>query len=118
MIIKFKIVSFRETDRIQKSTPMFLTNKGIKTGKEHTEKVWDYELTDEKGNVWNAGGTHKRGGFRKGQIIMTTTQGFNGQRIGKLLTPTEFLEMISKRIDREKECIEVAQKEIERLRAL
>ena len=115
MIVKFKITSFRETDRIQKSIPMFFTNKGIQSGKEHSVKVWDYELTDTEGKVWEASGRKKRGGFRKGQTIMTETQ---NSYIGRLLTPTEFLERVGKVIDVKKACIKKDEEEIARLRAL
>ena len=118
MLIKFKIASFRETDRQQKSIPMFFTNKGLKSSKEVTEKVWDYGLTDTNGKVWEAYGKHKRGGFRKGQIIMTELQGSNSQWIGKLLTQAEFMKRAGQIIDSRKARIKIDEAEIERVRAL
>lgn len=118
MLVKFKIASFRETDREQKSTPMFFTNKGLKSGKEETNKVWDYELTDTNGKVWTAYGWRKRGGFRKGQNVMTELQGSNSQWIGKLLTQSEFLKRVSQIIDSRKARIKIDEAEIERVRAL
>lgn len=120
MLVKFKIDSFRETDRIQKSIPIFFTNKGLKNGKEESYKVWDYELTDTNGKVWEATNRRKRGGFRKGQIIMTELQGGgSGNRyISRLLTPTEFLKRVGQIIDSRKARIKIDEEEIERVRKL
>mgnify|MGYP001583115481 CR=1 FL=1 len=118
MIIKFKIVSFRETDRIQKSIPMFFTTNGIKSGKEQSQKVWDYELTDEDGKIWEVYGKRKRGGFRKGQVIMTETQGVGSNHIGRLFNLVEFTNLIVRKIDRMKDTIKTNEAEIEQLRAL
>jgi hypothetical protein len=117
MIIKFKVASFRETDRISKSIPLFLTNKGIQSGKETAERVWDYQLTATDGKVYEARGRKVRGGFRKGMTIMTDLSG-NSVWIGRMFSESEFLKIVGDRIDRRKKEIEVAQKEIDRLRAL
>ena len=120
MLVKFKIVSFRETDRIQKSFPMFLTNRGLKSGKEESHKVWDYELTDTDGKTWEALNRRVRGGFRKGQVVMTELQGGGtGSRyISRLLTPQDFLKRLGQIIDSRKARIKIDEEEIARLRAL
>ena len=92
------------------SKPKIVPNKEV--------KVWDYELTDIEGEVWNVSGKKDRGGFRKGQVIMTEVMGRTANYIGKILTPAEFLNRIGCEIDRNKVVIENCQKEIERLRAL
>lgn len=118
MLVKFKIASFRETDRIQESSPVYLGGKaGITIGKVQKNRVWDYELTATDGKTYTAYGKHKRGGFRKGQIIMTYLNS-NGRWIGPLLTLFEFNQKAARIIDRLKEEIKKDEVEIARIRAL
>lgn len=92
------------------SKPRIVPNKEV--------RVWDYELTDTNGEVWNVSGKKKRGGFRNGQMIMTEVQGRTANYIGKILTPAEFLHRIGEQIDANKLTIKNCELEIERLRAL
>lgn len=118
MLIKFRIASFRETDRMQESNPVYFGSKGITLGKVSKHKVWDYELTDTDGKVWSVYNQKKRGGFKEGHLVMTSIENPTSSRIGMRFTLSEFLHKIGDRIDWLKKEIKENELEIERLRAL
>lgn len=115
MIYKFTIASFRETDRIEKTMPMYLTNHEIKTGKEQQRRVWEYDVTDTQGNVWELRHQKKRVNLKDGQTILCLVI---GKRIHGILLLADFNMRIGREIDRQKELIQSAEIEIARLKAL
>lgn len=115
MITKFKVASYRETDREFDSTPMYLTNKGVQIGKQRKGREWVYEIVDTQGKIWKLLHQKTRVKLSEGKDVLCTVL---QDRIHQIFNLVDFTLRTGKEINRQEEVIKTAQAEIERLKAL
>lgn len=127
MLDKILIKEVVESSYLQKSIPMFFTNKGLTSGKETEARNWKYDITDTENRLWNINGSRKpiphkelhRNQELYGEFgLFTNPENEYAGSIKDRFTKKEFDDKVEKKIAYLKALIAGNQKEVERLESL